>query len=147
MKNGLYWITAGGLSFWIPAMVVVAALHQDVSLWSLNVVPLAGVALLCVATWIGTKHMPRWGWVLAGIYILGPVSMLAPLAFVHAPPSPANSGGTLILILLCLFPPTTLWLSLLNGMIFSVLIATVTLPLLAAYLSGRDVRSGSALFR
>ena len=134
MKNRLYWIAVGGLSFWLPAIVVNAALDQKSNLWTLNVVPLAGMTLLGVASWIGTKHLPKWGWVLAGIYILGPVSMMAPAAFVHGLSSPANSGGNLILVLLCLFPPTTLWFSLLNGMIFSVLIATVTLPFLAEYL-------------
>jgi uncharacterized membrane protein YagU involved in acid resistance len=40
------------------------------------------------------------------------------------------------MFLFCLFPPITLWMALLNGMIISVLIATVTLPFLAAYLRG-----------
>src|SRR5467141_1853364 len=125
MRNKLYWIAVGGLSFWLPAILVGAALHQNVNAVLLNVVSLAGVILLGLASWTYTKHFPKWGWVLAGIYILGPVSMLAPLAFAKIPSSPAGSGGTLILVLLCLFPPTTLWFSLLNGMIFSVLIATV----------------------
>ena len=133
----------GGLSFWLPAIVVNAALDQKSNLWTLNVVPLAGVTLLGAATWIGTKHLPKWGWVLAGIYILGPVSMLAPAAFARAQSAPADSGGNLIVVLLCLFPPTTLWFSLLNGMLFSVLIATVTLPCLAAYLGGPRLQPGS----
>jgi hypothetical protein len=133
MKSKLYWIAMGGLSFWLPAIIVNAALDQKSNLWTLNVVPLAGVALLGAASWIRAKHMPKWGWVLAGIYILGPVSMLAPLAFARIPSSPADSGGNLILILLCLFPPSTLWFSLLNGTLFSVLIATATLPFLAKY--------------
>ena len=74
------------------------------------------------------------GVVLAGIYILGPVSMMAPLAFAEFPSSPSGLGGNLIVLLLCLFPPNTLWFSLLNGTFFSVLIATVTLPFLAVYL-------------
>jgi hypothetical protein len=133
MRNKLYWIAVGGLSFWLPAILVGAALHQNVNAVLLNVVSLAGVILLGLASWMYTKHFPKWGWVLVGIYILGPVSMLAPLAFARIPSPPAGSGGTLILVLLCLFPPTTLWFSLLNGMIFSVLIATVTLPFLANY--------------
>jgi hypothetical protein len=110
---------------------------------TLNVVPLAGVTVLGLASWIGTKHMPKWGWILAGIYILGPVSMLSPLAFARIPSSPADSGGNLILVLLCLFPPSTLWFSLLNGMLFSVLIVTVTLPFLAVYLRGQGLEPGS----
>src|ERR1700754_3251877 len=116
MPNKLYWIAVGGLSFWLPAILVGAALHQNVNAVLLNIVSLAGVILLGLASWMCTKHFPKWGWVLAGIYILGPVSMLAPLAFARIPSSPAGSGGTLILVLLCLFPPTTLWFSLLNGM-------------------------------
>src|ERR1700735_4819276 len=119
MKNRLYWIAVGRISFWLPAIVVNAALNQKSNLWTLNVVPLAGVTVLGLASWIGTKHMPKWGWILAGIYILGPVSMLSPLAFARIPSSPADSGGNLILVLLCLFPPSTLWFSLLNGMLFS----------------------------
>ena len=143
MKGRLYWIVVGGLSFWLPAIVVAAALHQSVSLWTLNIVPLAGVTLFGAASWITTKRLPRWGWVLAGIYTLGPVSMLAPSAIAGIPSSPADSGGNLILVLLCLFPPTTLWFSLLNGMFFSVLIATVTLPFLVAYRRGPDPQPGS----
>jgi len=145
MRNRLFWIAVGGLSFWLPAMLVAAALHQNVSTVVLNVVPLAGLILLGAISWMYTKHFPKWGWVLAGIYILGPVSMLARSAFAQAPYSPSNVGGTWILILLCLFPPTTLWLSLLNWMIFSVLIATVTLPFLAVYQRRRDLHSGSPL--
>ena len=143
MKNRLYWIAVGRISFWLPAIVVNAALNQKSNLWTLNVVPLAGVTVLGLASWIGTKHMPKWGWILAGIYILGPVSMLSPLAFARIPSSPADSGGNLILVLLCLFPPSTLWFSLLNGMLFSVLIATVTLPFLAVYLRGQGLQPSS----
>jgi hypothetical protein len=127
MRNKLYWITVGGLSFWLPAIVINDALNQKSNLWTLNVVPLASLALLDVVSWIVTKRFPKWGWALAGIYILGPVCMLGPLTFAKIPTSPADFGGTVLLMLLCLFPPTTLWFSVLNGMIFSVLIATVTL--------------------
>jgi len=133
MRTKLYWLVVGGLSFWLPALLVGAALHQNVSAVLLNVVSLASLILVGATSWIYARHVPQWDWVLVGIYVLGPVSMLAPLALVRIPPSPVNTGGTLILVLLCLFPPTTLWFSLLNGMIFSVLIATLTLPFLAKY--------------
>lgn len=142
MKSRLFWIALGGLSFWLPGIVVNAALDQKSNLWTLNAVPLVGVTLLGAASWITTKHLPKWAWVLAGIYILGPVSMLAPLAGFHPP---AGSGGTWILILLSLFPPTTLWFSLLNGMLFSVLIASVALPFLAVYSRNRGLRPGASL--
>jgi|SRR6202142_3552459 len=145
MRARLFWIVVGGLSFWLPAIVADAVLDQNASWFLSNALSLAGLALLGVTTWMVTKQFPKWGWVLAGIYILGPVSMLAPLAFGRIPSSPAHSGGNLILVLLCLFPPTTLWFSLLNGMIVSVLIATVILPFLAAYLRGQGLRSRSSL--
>jgi hypothetical protein len=90
-----------------------------------------------VATWCGTHRAPRWGWVLAGIYILGPVSMFARTALLHVPSSPNAQGGSMWIILFCLFPPMTLWIALLNGIIFAVLAVTVILPLLAVYLKGR----------
>ena len=133
MRNRLYWIVLGGLSFWVPAILISVALHQNVSLWVLNSVPLVGAALLGAASWAGTKHLPKWGWVLAGIYILGPVSMLAPSLLLHAPAAPNVPGENVWLILFCLFPPMTLWMAVLNGMIFSVLAATVVLPFLAIY--------------
>src|ERR1700685_3673418 len=34
-------------------------------------VPLAGVTLLAVSSWMATNRLPKWGWVLAGIYVLG----------------------------------------------------------------------------
>lgn len=141
MRNRLCWIAVGGLSFWLPAIVAAAALHQNVNLWTLNAVPLAGVVLLGAATWIGTKHMPEWGWVLAGIYILGPVAMLAPSVFLHAPSSANVPGENTWMFLFCLFPPMTFWMAVLNGMMFSVLIATLTLPFLAAYLRGQGLQS------
>jgi hypothetical protein len=140
MKNNLFWIAAGGFSFWLPAILVAAALHQTVNEVWLNAVSLVSLILIGVASWMSTKRFPKWGWVLAGIYILGPACMLAPLAFAKIPSSPVGLGGNLILILLCLFPPTTLWFSLLNGMIVSVLIATVTLPFLAVYQRRRGRR-------
>lgn len=133
MRSKLYWIVIGGLSFWLPAILVGAALHQNGSVLVLNVVPLLSVILLGAASWMCTKHFPKWGWVLAGIYILGPISMLVPSKFFHAPSSVSIPGEKLWILLFCLFPPMTLWMALLNGMIFSVLIATVTLPFLAKY--------------
>ena len=134
MKHRLYWLVAGGLSFWLPAIVINVALDQKSNLWTLNVVPLASLALLGATSWLCTKHLPKWGWVLSGIYVLGPISTMAPSVFLHAPSSPSTPGGNFWVVLICLFPPMTLWISLLNGMLFSVLIATVALPFLAVYL-------------
>lgn len=145
MRVRLFWIVAGGLSFWLPAFVDYTFLDQNTSWILSNSLSLAGLALLGAATWTVTKQLPEWGWVLAGVYILGPVTMMSPLAFARSTSSPAHSGGNLILVLLCLFPPTTLWFSLMNGMIFSVLIATAILPFLAAYRIGQKTAVGPDL--
>jgi hypothetical protein len=97
----------------------------------LNVVPLAGVALLGAASWVHAKRLPKWEWILAGIWVLGPVSMLLPSVFFQALSSPNIPGERTWMILFCLFPPMTLWMAVLNGMIFSVLFVTVVLPCLA----------------
>lgn len=144
MKSRLFWIVAGGLSFWLPGIVVVTAIHEDVSLWTLNIIPLAGVAVLGLASWIISKSHAKWGWVLAGIYILGPVSMLAPVVFLHVASSPKVPGENIWTLLFCLFPPMTLWMAALNGMIFSVLIATLILPFLAAYLNSQGLQPSSS---
>lgn len=143
MRGKLLWIVLGGLSFWLPAIVDYAFLDQNASWFVSNVLSLAGLALLGVATWLVSRQLPKWGWVLAGIYILGPALMMAPTAFIHGPPSVSVPGGSVWIVLFCLFPPMTLWMALLNGMIFSVLIATVTLPFLAVYLRGPGLQPGS----
>lgn len=133
MRNGLFWIAVGGLAFWLPVIFVSLALHENVNLWTLNIVPLLGLILLGGASWIRTKHLPKWGWVLAGIYILGPVLMFAPSALIRLPSSPDIPLSILFIVLICIFPPMTLWLSTLNLTILAVLFATVVLPFLAAH--------------
>jgi hypothetical protein len=140
MRSRLYWILLGGLSFWLPPIVASATLRPSVGLWTLNTLPLAGVTLLAVSSWMATKRLPKWGWVLAGIYVLGPISMLAPSVLLHVPSSPIVPGEKTWMIVFCLFPPMTLWMAVLNGMIFSVVLATVVLPLIGAYLRGRAAR-------
>src|SRR5947209_1821697 len=112
MRNRVYWMILGGLSFWLPVIAVSVVLRENVNLWILNVVPLLGVTLLTMATWFITKHLPEWGWVLAGIYILGPVSMISPSLFIHGTSSSNVPGENTWIILFCFFPPMTLWLGL-----------------------------------
>jgi hypothetical protein len=131
MRDKLYWITVGGLCFWLPA-IAVSRVIPDVNLWALNVIPLASLGLLGVAGWKDALRPPKWGWVLAGIYVLGPACMVIPSVLLQ-PGAPAHPGDNLRLILICLFPPMTLWLSLLNFMIFAVLTASLVLPFLAMH--------------
>ncbi len=131
MRNKLYWIVIGGLSFWLPVIGISVATVDRTRVVAANAVSLVGLFLLGLGYKVSKTETPKWGWVLAGIYILGPISMLAPSLFVQSPKY--IPGEKLWAFLFCLFPPISLWMGLLNGMIFSVLIATVTLPFLANY--------------
>jgi hypothetical protein len=142
MKSRWYCIVVGGAAFWFPAIVFVAIFHEDTSILWLNVIPLLGLIALALIDWISLKRVLRWNWVLAGVYILGPISMLTIAAFSGGqPPSMSRPRDLLIAILICLFPPFTIWLSLLNLMIFSVLAASITLPIFAIFERGRGIRS------
>lgn len=133
MKDRLYWIVMGGFFFWLPAIIISGVVHSKVSTVLLNVLPLAGIAVLGTASWVWTRRFPRWGWVLAGIYIFGPLSMQLPSLIPGMLPLRGVPGETAWMVLFCLFPPMTLWMALLNGMIFSVLIATAMLPFLIGH--------------
>jgi hypothetical protein len=69
--------------------------------------------------------------VLAGIYILGPLSMEIAAITAGFNPAMNQPGNWLWLILLALLPPVTLWFATLNGMIFSVVLVTLVLIFLA----------------
>jgi len=129
----------GGLSFWLPYVVVMVALHEHVDWWPLNAVALAGVTLFCAASWLVTRKPPEWGWILAGIYILGPASTFAISLFRDVPFSPDAPAEYLWLLFFLLFPPMTLWISLVSGMLLSVLLATVIL--LAAHIGAGELQN------
>jgi hypothetical protein len=54
MRNRLYWIVVGGLSFWLPAIIEYTALDQNASWFVSNALSLAGLAVLGVAAWMVT---------------------------------------------------------------------------------------------
>lgn len=142
MKGRWYCIVVGGVAFWLPAIVLHAIFHEDTRVLWLNVVPLLGLIALALIDWISLKRVLRWNRVLAGVYILGPISMSTASAFsLGQPPSLRSPTVLLIDILICLFPPITIWLSLLNGMILSVLAASIALPIFAIFERGRGIRT------
>lgn len=123
------WIVAGGLAFWLPVYLAAAISGGHAATVSLNLAPTAGLLALAGIYWRRHRTRPSWGWVLAGIYILGPTLILAPGGVRAGTQGIGFQGGWLDLLML--LPPMTLWLALLNGTIFSLLGATVVLPLLA----------------
>lgn len=129
-RQSIFWCLTGGGAFWLPVIVLYAVFRDRVSVIALNLAPLAGLALLSIVSRVRGKEWPRWSWVLAGIYILGPVAMeIAPLTGGFNPA--INQSDWLWLFVLALLPPVTLWFATLNGMIISVLMTTVLLIVLA----------------
>lgn len=129
-RGRLYCIAAGGLAFWLPAIVLYAVFHQRVSILWLNIMSLLGLVALTILDWIYYRWTIRWNWVLAGVYILGPISIFIEGLFSGVAQPWRASQSLLFELALCLVPPMTLWLSSLTLQIFAVLAVTFALPLL-----------------
>jgi hypothetical protein len=141
VRGRLYCIAPGGLAFWLPAIVLYAVFHQRVSILWLDILSLLGLAALAILDWVYSKWAIRWNWGLAGVYILGPISMLIEALFSGvAPPWKGDRSAIVFDLAICLLPPMTHWLSTLALQIFSVLAATISLPLLELF--RRRCRSG-----
>lgn len=130
MQNRLYWIAVGGFAFWLPVILLSAIDPWNVTVLALNSASLTGLVVTSLATRIIHRSTPRWGWILAGVYIFGPTAIFIAASFSLTPHS-RSFREWIWLILFCLFPPMTLWLATLDGMIFSVLVVTVSLLILA----------------
>ncbi len=129
MSSKIYWLIIGAATFWVPAIYASHFLPQ-LNVVMLNAIPLACMILLGIICRL-LNRSPRWALVLAGIYVLGPVLQLAPSMFTHASPLPSAIHEKMWLLALCLFPPVTLWLALLNGLLYSLLIGTAALTAMA----------------
>jgi len=133
----MYWSALGGIVFWLPYILLSAIFRiflsfiflEDASLVWLNAASSFGLTMLCLISW-RKRRTSVWLWELAGVYTLGSFAMLSASAISG---HPLGGPGFWLVLLFCVFPPLTLWLSLLWGMIPSVLIATVVLALLAAF--------------
>ena len=136
-SNWIVWSAGGGTAFWLPPIVLCAIYQWRVNPTALNVVSLTGLLILAIAARLYGLS-PKWGMILLGIYVLGPTAMLIAASFSRLPSSQTDPNAWLWLTVLCLFPPATLWFSLLNGMIISVLIATTALLLLWVKLNRAD---------
>jgi hypothetical protein len=124
------WVLAGGAAFWVPAITAAAFLHENIGAVVLNAIALAGIIALIALSWSFAKQPPPSGLLLLGIYVLGPVSMFTPSLLGLATGTATTPGDKLWILAFCLFPPMTLWMATLNGMIFAVLVASIGLPLL-----------------
>jgi hypothetical protein len=132
IRDKACWIAMGGFAFWAPPITLYASFHENTNWVWLNVGSMAGLALLSLVSRIRKSRSPNWLWMLAGVYILGPVSMIIGASFAGGIlPSLSRPGDLIFEIVLCLLPPLTLWLSLYNGMFLSVFVATIILGVLA----------------
>ena len=117
MRERLYWIALGGIWFWLSSLVSVVVLepHKHNPLWTFVILPLAGFAFLCAASWIASRREPKWGWILAGIYIVGSILNLAMSVVFHVDRFPLNISREITwkMTLLCFLPPVYLWMAVL----------------------------------
>jgi hypothetical protein len=130
-RTNVLWIVAGGVAFWLPTVTLSAIFRWNVSTTALNIASLAWLMLFVLLARLWCETPPKWGWALAGIYILGPAAMLAAAAFTPYLSLAHISGGWFWMTVYCLLPPMTLWMATLNGMIFSVLAGSAMLLVLA----------------
>jgi hypothetical protein len=133
----MFWCLTGGAAFWLPIIVLSAAFGDRVGLVALNMAPLVALQLLDILSRIRGKNFPQWGWVLAGIYIIGPLAIEV-AGFVAGDLALINQWDWLWFILFALLPPLTLWFAALNGMLISVLLATLLLILLEGLRQDRN---------
>ena len=133
-RQSLSWALVGGAAFWLPPIAVYAFSRDRVSLVAESVAALVGIQLMEIVFRVRHTGPPRWWWVLAGIYVLGPLAMEMAAVAGSFPSGVQPPGSWLWLALFALLPPVTLWFATLNGMIISVLITT---PLLI-FLAGRQ---------
>jgi len=143
VKQNLYWLALGGLGFWVPVVLLSATYRWTESILALNLASVMGLALACLISWVIQKKMPKWGWALAGVYILGPSAIFAAWAVSPFSSSAGLPGDWIWFVTLCLLPPVTLWLALLDGVIFSVLFVTLVLPLLSLLRRTGQISYGS----
>ncbi len=144
LAHAVRWIAAGGVAYWLPFVFLAAAVPLRPNLLVLNLAPVAGLIVLALVVWFRQKRTPRWGWVLAGIYILGPSAMLLANALTAGPTPSAGAGDWMLVLLICLFPPMTLWLATLNLIIFQLVVVTVALIAWEAYRRSRETRASTS---
>ncbi len=130
VRHAFVWIVAGGAAFWLPFVLLSAAV-PDPSVLAINTCPLLGLLLLHLATWRRKGAAPRWGWVLVGIYVLGPALQLLAWSLTSPPPPRGQPGDWVWVVLVSVLPPMTLWLATLDAVIFAVVIASAGLAWLA----------------
>ena len=130
-RTNVLWIIAGGVAFWLPTVALSAIFRWNVSTSALNIASLAWLTLFILLARLWCETPPKWGWALAGIYVLGPAAMLTAAAFSPYLSLARISGGWPTMAAFCFLPPMTLWMATLDGMIFSVLAGSAILLVLA----------------
>ena len=135
-------VVLGGICFWTPTSLIEIVTRHELNLATATLLPPA----LLVLTYIGLRTrlgVKRSGlWMLAGVYVLGPIFMMAAW-------TPLRGGfhisfgsvrDWLYLGLMCVVPPFTLVLAGYDGTLFGVLLATLLMPLLQWWTDKRGAR-------
>jgi hypothetical protein len=122
------WLTSGGLSFWLPVIVIFSINRLNVRMLLPNVLAVLS-ASLCYAVYRWLYRGERLAiWMLIGLYVLGPILMSTANSF-------ANGGFLRLhgwqdirwLVLSCVFPPIELLVAGASGLLPSLLVVTAIL--------------------
>lgn len=139
MRDRTTWAIAGGCAFWLPFVSVSYLLRWKADPVVLNSASLTGITLLGVYSQLRLAGKVQWGWMLAGIWILGGAAMSWGGELMRFPHARDSASEWFWGILITSIPTNTLVFSLENGMFISILLVTVLLPIL----SDRSRRSRS----
>lgn len=124
-RHRLYSLVVGGLAFWLPPIILSVVAGQNPSILWLNITPLLGLAALAFIDRISFHWPVQWNWVLAGLYILGPISIL-----IESTLGGGSLRGLGLFGLVLLVPPMTILMSFYSAQFFVILGVTVALPLI-----------------
>jgi hypothetical protein len=145
VRQAVAWIVVGGSAFWLPVIVAWAILpdsaNDKVSLISLNGAPVIGLLLLPLIRRLRHQSPPRWDWILAGVYILGPTATMIAL-YAHQPWDSLTVPWQLIAM--CLFPPATLWFATYSQTFLAVVAVSAVAVFIFAY---REIQASRAQAR
>ncbi len=137
----LIFLTIGGLVFWAPTVTIELVTKRELPLPISSVVPLVSMLLgyLAIRRSAAVRARSLAIWMLAGIYMLGPVMML--IGWKDLGGSGIRAFNITSLAVASIFPLMTLYMAGPDGTLFAVLLVTGALLFLHFRVEQRGRRS------